>query len=104
MKWTDIVCSFSARELRFCRGSCSVCHGVLLLAGCESSMALGAHFRADVITSRGVTLARPPSGFSQMFVARELLANSRRHLRRGHRHYKKHEKQFANISHNASQT
>jgi hypothetical protein len=58
---------------------------MLLLAGGECGMTLGADLRAYIIFSGSLTFARPPSGFSQVFVAAELLAYCCRHLCRGDR-------------------
>lgn len=86
MESPNVICRFSAREFGVCARNRGVRHRVLLLACRERGVALGADLRAYVVASGSVSLAWPPSGFSEVFLAAELLTYGCRHLGRRHRH------------------
>lgn len=75
----DVISCFSARQLSFGGRSRGVRHCVLLLARRQRSMALSAHFWANVIASGSLSLARPPARPGEVFLSGELFAYGRRH-------------------------
>ena len=95
----NVIGRVAARDLRFRGRSSAVCHCVLLLAGSERSMALGADLGAHVVAAGGISFTWPPARIGQMFIAGELFAYGCRHLRRRHRHEKEYRKQSENLRH-----